>query len=434
MTSYCWSARTTPFGPSDYQGVVRELLEEWGEPAPPWRDKPERGAPQPLRRRGPLATLARRPGHGAEVERRLDAAAALVRAADPEAPDDGLDMVAGRAGGRLGRRDRSGCSPRPGRERAREIEVPLPRSLSATALLRLREDPEAFARDLARPMPRPPSPRGPLRHPLPRLGRGAASASSRCSTPTTCPGRADLGIDDDADLDATDRRLRGGAVRRPGAARGRGAVRARARRARWCAAAIDAVYAERRRASCSSTGRPGGGLDRPAAARDLPRGVGRARRRAPRAGAGRRSTTCAPASWSSRRTCPAGPSWRPWSPGSPPPQSVPRAAPRAISTIAPKVCSRSCDVVSSPVTMWSETVQIASARAAVPARRGCRARGLHLDRQHAVVDHPRGQLGPRAVERVARRRSARRARRASRPSPCAASYADRSRPKSATGA
>ena len=28
----------------------------------------------------------------------------------------------------------------------------------------------------------------------------------------------------------------------------------------------------------------------------------------------------------------------------------------------PKVCSRSCDVVSSPVTMWSETVQIASAR------------------------------------------------------------------------
>ena len=33
----------------------------------------------------------------------------------------------------------------------------------------------------------------------------------------------------------------------------------------------------------------------------------------------------------------------------------------AISTIAPKVCSRSCEVVSSPVTMWSLTVQIASA-------------------------------------------------------------------------
>ena len=32
-----------------------------------------------------------------------------------------------------------------------------------------------------------------------------------------------------------------------------------------------------------------------------------------------------------------------------------------MSTIAPKVCSRSAAVVSSPVTMWSLTVQIASA-------------------------------------------------------------------------
>ncbi len=39
-----------------------------------------------------------------------------------------------------------------------------------------------------------------------------------------------------------------------------------------------------------------------------------------------------------------------------------RAAVSATSTIRPKVCSRSWEVVSSPVTMWSETVQIASAR------------------------------------------------------------------------
>lgn len=42
-------------------------------------------------------------------------------------------------------------------------------------------------------------------------------------------------------------------------------------------------------------------------------------------------------------------------------QSSVSAASRAISTMAPKVCSRSRAVVSSPVTMWSETVQIASA-------------------------------------------------------------------------
>ena len=33
-----------------------------------------------------------------------------------------------------------------------------------------------------------------------------------------------------------------------------------------------------------------------------------------------------------------------------------------MSTIAPNVCSRSWLVVASPVTTWSETVQIASAR------------------------------------------------------------------------
>ena len=38
------------------------------------------------------------------------------------------------------------------------VEVPLPSSLSATALARLRDDPEGLAADLARPMPRRPSP------------------------------------------------------------------------------------------------------------------------------------------------------------------------------------------------------------------------------------------------------------------------------------
>ncbi|MBW8802238.1 MAG: PD-(D/E)XK nuclease family protein, partial [Catenulisporales bacterium] len=36
--------------------------------------------------------------------------------------------------------------------------VPLPASLSASQLMRLQQDPEAFARELARPMPRPPAP------------------------------------------------------------------------------------------------------------------------------------------------------------------------------------------------------------------------------------------------------------------------------------
>nr|WP_180218551.1 ATP-dependent DNA helicase [Streptomyces albus] len=44
------------------------------------------------------------------------------------------------------------------RSRAAVRDVPLPRTLTATQLLRLAGDPEGFARDLARPMPRPPQP------------------------------------------------------------------------------------------------------------------------------------------------------------------------------------------------------------------------------------------------------------------------------------
>ncbi|MEU5834583.1 ATP-dependent DNA helicase [Streptomyces diacarni] len=44
------------------------------------------------------------------------------------------------------------------RSRAAVRDVPLPRTLSATQLLRVAADPEGFARELARPMPRPPRP------------------------------------------------------------------------------------------------------------------------------------------------------------------------------------------------------------------------------------------------------------------------------------
>ncbi|MFF7727186.1 UvrD-helicase domain-containing protein [Streptomyces sp. NPDC008001] len=93
------------------------------------------------------------------------------------------------------------------RARARERDVPLPASLSAWQLVRLAADPEAFARDLARPMPRPPQPaarRGTRFHawiesrfeplPLPLLG------------PDELPGGADDGpgpeITDEQDLAA----------------------------------------------------------------------------------------------------------------------------------------------------------------------------------------------------------------------------------------
>ncbi|GGX90617.1 ATP-dependent DNA helicase [Streptomyces hiroshimensis] len=91
------------------------------------------------------------------------------------------------------------------RARARERDVPLPASLSAWQLVRLAADPDGFARELARPMPRPPQPaarRGTRFHawiesrfeplPLPLLG------------PDELPGGADDGfgpeIADEQDL------------------------------------------------------------------------------------------------------------------------------------------------------------------------------------------------------------------------------------------
>ncbi|HEY9564565.1 MAG TPA: PD-(D/E)XK nuclease family protein, partial [Nocardioides sp.] len=85
------------------------------------------------------------------------------------------------------------------RDRASEVDVPLPSSLSATTLARLRDDPEGLARDLARPMPRQPSPTA-------RFGtRFHAWVEARFGQqslldPDDLPGRADLGIDDESDL------------------------------------------------------------------------------------------------------------------------------------------------------------------------------------------------------------------------------------------
>jgi DNA helicase-2/ATP-dependent DNA helicase PcrA len=84
-------------------------------------------------------------------------------------------------------------------DRSGAVEVPLPTSLSATAVARLREDPEQFARELARPMPRKPSPAA-------RFGtRFHAWVEARFGQqalldPDDLPGRGDLGIDDEDDL------------------------------------------------------------------------------------------------------------------------------------------------------------------------------------------------------------------------------------------
>jgi len=196
VTSYLWSSRATPFGPSDYQAVVRDQLIDWGEPPEQWLDKPAKGAPHPY-----AEIDSSRPwpveGQGREQQLRL-AAAEVVRGADPEAADPELDLVAQSTVAEWDAEiERLLAEARAAR--ADVVEVALPSSLSATALARLRDEPEAFAAELARPMPRPPSPTA-------RFGtRFHAWVESRFGQqdlfdPDELPGRADSGIDSDADL------------------------------------------------------------------------------------------------------------------------------------------------------------------------------------------------------------------------------------------
>ncbi len=122
----------------------------------------------------------------------------MVVEADPSAHDDDLDVVeAARVADWDLELDRLVAEARADRDQV--VDVPLPTSLSATALSRLRTEPDSFARDLARPMPRQPSPAA-------RFGtRFHAWVEARFGQqdlfdPDELPGQADAGIDSDDDL------------------------------------------------------------------------------------------------------------------------------------------------------------------------------------------------------------------------------------------
>jgi DNA helicase-2/ATP-dependent DNA helicase PcrA len=198
VTSYCWSPRATPFGPSSYQEVVRHQLEQWGDPPGGWWDAPRRGETNPYSQED-LSRPWPPEGVGAEATRRL-AAAELVRGADPSAEDLDLDLEqAARVAEWDAEVERLLAEARG--ERRTTIDVPVPASLSATALLRLHSEPDELARDLARPMPRPPSRAarfGTLFHAWVESRFGQQPLLD----PDDLPGRYDTGIDDDSDFDA----------------------------------------------------------------------------------------------------------------------------------------------------------------------------------------------------------------------------------------
>ncbi|HWM73489.1 MAG TPA: ATP-dependent DNA helicase, partial [Nocardioides sp.] len=197
VSAWCWAPHLKGgLGPSPYLVRTREAIASWGAEPEAWRECVVKGETSPYADRSPDLPwpISHRT---AEVERRSDAAA-RVRAArvdDPDAIEDVLLLD------RIQQWDDEikRLLDEAVRDRSPDIAVPLPSSLSATALARLRDQPEEFARDLARPMPRRPSAAA-------RFGtRFHAWVEARFGQqvlidPDELPGRGDSGIDDDSDL------------------------------------------------------------------------------------------------------------------------------------------------------------------------------------------------------------------------------------------
>ncbi|MGW7095043.1 UvrD-helicase domain-containing protein [Streptomyces sp. NPDC054874] len=136
------------YGPAPADVPVDEALfeeepvdEDWDWDALPTERPP--GAPETAPETGqntappPHIPAARHPQEGGPAERLTPEEARTLASWDRD-----LDSLAGELR----------------RARATVREVLVPAALSATQLLRLAEDPDAFARELARPMPRPPQP------------------------------------------------------------------------------------------------------------------------------------------------------------------------------------------------------------------------------------------------------------------------------------
>ena len=200
VSSYQWSpTRQKPLAPSPYQLNVRGAIRQWGAEADAWPDPPEDGAANPLLAE-PRSAAWPVTDRTAEHDRRLRAAVLVGDAMAHNGgtdPDD-LDLVEATTVAQWDDElERLLAEARA--ERATTLDVPLPTSLSATALARLRDDPERFAAELARPMPRRPSPAA-------RFGtRFHAWVEARFGQqslldPDDLPGRGDLGIDDEDDL------------------------------------------------------------------------------------------------------------------------------------------------------------------------------------------------------------------------------------------
>ncbi|MCG6499082.1 ATP-dependent DNA helicase [Kitasatospora sp. A2-31] len=194
-------SQKTPRGPSAFLEQLREHCEQPGAgEIEHWAEPPEKGAGNPA-----LAAPVERPwplplDPAAQQARRQVAEVVHRRLAGRPAPEPEPMAAEDRRLVESWDRDLTALLGELARSRRSVRDVPLPATLSATQLMRLAADPDGFAHDLARPMPRPPQPAA-------RRGtRFHAWVQSRIEPlllvePGALPGADDDGIEDEQDLE-----------------------------------------------------------------------------------------------------------------------------------------------------------------------------------------------------------------------------------------
>lgn len=196
----CWRwtpANKTGAGPSEYVRRTRDALAGWGAEPDRWADVVTKGEENPYRDRD--VDLPWPIDHRTTEVQRREMAAAMVRSAAAPAEDDGLEDMLLLERVHQWDEEISRMLEEVARDGASDVAITLPSSLSATTLARLQEDPDDFARDLARPMPRRPSSAA-------RFGtRFHAWVEARFGQQDLfdvdeLPGRGDTGIEDETDL------------------------------------------------------------------------------------------------------------------------------------------------------------------------------------------------------------------------------------------
>ena len=198
VSSHVWGSTQKPLQPSPYLMTVRELQESWGDAVGEWY-VPEEGETNP---RVDNPARFEWPSTLRSAERlRREEAARRVQSAEPWETDD-LAVLSEEERDAVARWDaeidRLLTEARANRSSA--VEVSLPSSISASAMMRLREDPDGYAEELLRPMPRPPAPAAKFGTQF-HAWVEARFGQQGLLDPDDLPGRFDRDIEDGADLE-----------------------------------------------------------------------------------------------------------------------------------------------------------------------------------------------------------------------------------------